>query len=468
MNPEKLQNDLNQFWDNEIVPTLTEYIKIPNKSPAFDPDWEKAGHMDRVLDMAKEWAEHHRPDNSILHVKRLSNRTPLIIIEIPGERDGNILMYGHLDKQPEMEGWDEGLGPWDPVIKDDKLYGRGGADDGYAMFASLGVVKALKDQDLPLPRIVILIEFCEESGSPDLPYYIDEYTNIIGQIDLVVCLDSGAGNYDQFWTTVSLRGMIACELRADVLTEGVHSGSASGLVPSSFRVLRQLISRIEDETSGKIKAEELHTNIPDHRINEVREMVSVLNKEGEIFHWHGNTIPSTDDPVEGMLRRTWNPTLSTVGLDGVPAIKDGGNVLRPYTALKLSFRLPPDVDCHKAMDAVNKILTENPPYNASISIEWEEPANGWNAPTLAPWLDTAIQKASNTFYGKPALAMGEGGTIPFMAMLGEKFPEAQFVITGVLGPGSNAHGPNEFLNIPFGKKLSACISSIIHQFPSEK
>ena len=468
MNPEKLQNDLNQFWDNEIIPTLTEYIKIPNKSPAFDPDWEKAGHMDRVLDLAKEWAEHHRPDNSILHVKRLANRTPLIIIEIPGEKDGNILMYGHLDKQPEMEGWDEGLGPWDPVIKDDKLYGRGGADDGYAMFASLGVVKALKDQDLLLPRIVILIEFCEESGSPDLPYYIDEYTNIIGQIDLVVCLDSGAGNYDQFWTTVSLRGMIACELRADVLTEGVHSGSASGLVPSSFRVLRQLISRIEDETSGEIKVEELHTNIPDHRINEVRGMVSGLNKEGEIFPWHGNTIPSTDDPVEGLLRRTWKPTLSTVGLDGVPAIKDGGNVLRPYTALKLSFRLPPDVDCHKAMDAVNKILTENPPYNASISIEWEEPANGWNAPTLAPWLDTAIQEASNTFYGKPALAMGEGGTIPFMAMLGEKFPEAQFVITGVLGPGSNAHGPNEFLNIPFGKKLSACISSIIHQFPSEK
>jgi acetylornithine deacetylase/succinyl-diaminopimelate desuccinylase-like protein len=253
-----------------------------------------------------------------------------------------------------------------------------------------------------------------------------------------------------------------------VLTEGVHSGSASGLVPSSFRVLRQLISRIEDETSGEIKAEELHTNIPDHRINEVREMVRVLNKEGEIFPWHGNTIPSTDDPVEGLLRRTWKPTLSTVGLDGVPAIKDGGNVLRPYTALKLSFRLPPDVDCHKAMDAVNKILTENPPYNASISIEWEEPANGWNAPTLAPWLNTAIQEASNTFYGKPALAMGEGGTIPFMAMLGEKFPEAQFVITGVLGPGSNAHGPNDFLNIPFGKKLSACISSIIHQFPSEK
>ena len=213
--------------------------------------------------------------------------------------------------------------------------------------------------------------------------------------DLINVGSSGAGNYDQFWTTVSLRGMIACELRVDVLTEGVHSGSASGLVPSSFRILRQLISRVEDEISGEIKVEALHTNIPDHRINEVKGMVSVLNKEGEIFPWHENTIPSTDDPVEGILRRTWKPTLSTVGLDGVPAIKDGGNVLRPYTALKLSFRLPPDVECHKAMDVVNKILTENQPYNASITIEWEEPANGWNAPTLAPWLDKAIQEASH-------------------------------------------------------------------------
>ena len=466
MNPEKLQNDLNQFWDNEIIPTLTEYIKIPNKSPAFAPDWEQTGHMDRALDLATSWAENHKPEGSTLHVKRLPGRTPLIMIEIPGDRNGNILMYGHLDKQPEMEGWHEGYGPWDPVMKDDKLYGRGGADDGYAMFASLGIVNALKDQGVALPRIVILIEFCEESGSPDLPYYIDEYAAIIGNVDLVVCLDSGAGNYEQFWTTVSLRGMIACELRADVLTEGVHSGSASGLVPSSFRVLRQLISRIEDEMTGEITVSDLHTNIPDHRIAEVEKMVDALGGGIEAFPWFKDMEASTGDPVEGLLRRTWKPTLSIVGMDGIPAMKDGGNVLRPYTAVKLSFRLPPDMDCHEAMGAVNKILTENPPHNSTISIKWEEPANGWNAPKLASWLDGAIQNASDTFYKKPAMAMGEGGTIPFMAMLGEKFPEAQFVITGVLGPGSNAHGPNEFIHIPFAKKLSACIGYILNQFPS--
>ncbi|MCP4931782.1 MAG: M20/M25/M40 family metallo-hydrolase [Candidatus Marinimicrobia bacterium] len=465
MDNKQLQTYLNTFWDNEITPTLTEYIKIPNKSPAFDSDWETNGYTDKALKLAVDWTEKHRPKESTLHVKRLDGRTPVIMVEIPGERDGNILMYGHLDKQPEMEGWNDGFGPWNPVMKDGKLYGRGGADDGYALFASIGTINGLIEQGVSLPRIVILIEFCEESGSPDLPYYINEYADIIGNVDLVICLDSGAGNYEQFWTTVSLRGMVACELRVDVLTEGVHSGSASGLVPSSFRILRQLLSRIEDEVTGEIIVNELQTNIPDHRVDEVKKMVSALDGKTEAFPWHKNMIPSTEDPVEGTLKRTWTPTLSFVGLDGIPAVKDGGNVLRPYTTLKLSFRLPPDVDCHTAMAAVDKVLTNNPPSNATVGLKWEEPANGWNAPKLSPWLDRAIQEASETFYNKPALAMGEGGTIPFMAMLGERFPNAQFVITGVLGPESNAHGPNEFLHIPFAKKLSSCIGYILNQYP---
>ena len=311
-----------------------------------------------------------------------------------------------------------------------------------------------------------MIEFCEESGSPDLPYYIKECQEIIGPVDLVVCLDSGAGNYKQFWTTVSLRGMIACELRVDVLNEGIHSGSASGLVPSSFRIIRQLLSRLEDELTGEIKVKSLHSDVPEHRLNEIEKMVNTLDDEKDTMPWHNKMQPASDSPIDGSILRTWKPTLSIVGADGIPSVADGGNVLRPYTTLKLSFRLPPDVDCNKAMDDVEKTLLKDPPYNASISIDWEEPANGWNAPKLIPWLDNAIQDASNTFFGKQALSMGEGGTIPFMAMLGEKFPDAQFVITGVLGPESNAHGPNEFLHIPFGKKLSACIGYIINEFPS--
>jgi len=463
----KNENYVNQFWDDHIVPTLVEYIRIPNKSPDFDPDWVESGHMAAALELAQAWAEKHKPEPSTVHVFQENNRTPLILIDCPGEAEGNILMYGHLDKQPEMEGWWDGFGPWTPVMEGDKLYGRGGADDGYAMFAATAAVCSLKDQGIKHPRILILIEFSEESGSPDLPFYMDHCSAVIGVPDLVVCLDSGAGNYEQFWTTTSLRGLIGCTVRVDVLTEGVHSGSASGLVPSSFRVLRQLLSKLEDEKTGSILLDELTVEIPEHRAGEAEALIAALGGETEKFPWHGSMDPTTKDPVEGTLSRTWKPALSVVGMDGVPAVKDGGNVLRPYTALRLSMRIPPTLDKEIAVDAMRKALTVDPPYNASVQVKFDEPATGWNAPALDSWLDAAIQEASQAYFNKPALSIGEGGTIPFMAMLGEKFPQAQFVITGILGPQSNAHGPNEFVHIPYAKKLTACVASILHQFPNK-
>jgi len=461
-----LEKDINDFWDVNILPTLTEYIKIPNKSPAFDPDWKQNGYMHDVLELAKKWVEKFQPEGSIIHIDEGGDKTPMIIVEIPGEREGNILMYGHLDKQPEMEGWKDDLGPWTPVFRDNRLYGRGGADDGYALFASLGSILSLKNQGAKLPRIVVLIEFCEESGSPDLPYYMDKFAETIGDVDLVICLDSGAGNYDQFWSTVSLRGMISCNLKVEVLNEGVHSGNASGMVPSSFRLIRQLISRLEDEVSGEILIPELHADIPNHRYAEAEKMASALNGDFGSFPWHNATSPMTKNSIDGLIGRTWKPTLSVVGSGGIPSIQNGGNVLRPYTELKLSFRLPPTVNCNIAMDAVDKVLNNDPPNNASVTIDWDEPANGWNAPKLSEWLENAIEDASQSFYSKAAMAMGEGGTIPFMAMLGEQFPSAQFVVTGVLGPNSNAHGPNEFIHIPFAKKLSASIAFILNRYPS--
>jgi acetylornithine deacetylase/succinyl-diaminopimelate desuccinylase-like protein len=465
INHSKNGSYINEFWDKHITPTLIEYIRIPNKSPDFDPDWLKNGHMTKALKLAGDWAEKYKPDGSTVHIFQEQDRTPLIMIDCPGNIQGNILMYGHLDKQPEMQGWRDGFGPWDPVLKGDKLYGRGGADDGYAMFASTAAVRSLKDQNLDHPRIVILIEFSEESGSPDLPFYMDHCAPLIGKPDLVICLDSGARNYEQFWSTTSLRGLIGCTLRVDVLTEGVHSGSASGIVPSSFRVLRQLLSRIEDESSGTILLEDLNVNIPERRIKDTKSMVDALDGELDQFPWHGSMNSTTIDPVEEALRQTWKPALSIVGLDGIPAIKDGGNVLRPYSEVKLSMRIPPTLDKEIAVRVMKKTLTENPPYDASITVEFDEPATGWNAPEIEPWLDSAIQEASHSYFNKPALSMGEGGTIPFMAMLGKKFPKAQFVITGILGPQSNAHGPNEFIHIPYAKNLTASIASIIQQFP---
>ena len=465
MNSKNLKSHIHNFWDSEIVPTLVDYIKIPNKSPSFDPDWEEHGHMDKVLNLAADWTEKNKPFGSEMIIKKSPGRTPLLLLDIPGTKEGNILMYGHLDKQPEMEGWDDDLGPWKPVIKDEKLYGRGGADDGYALFASIASINALKEQKIDHPRILVLIEFSEESGSPDLPHYMDLCSDIIGSPDLVICLDSGAGDYKRFWTTTSLRGLIGLKMKVSVLREGVHSGGASGHVPSSFRIARSLLSKLEDEETGEILLKELNTEIPDYRIEETKNLVSILGNEVvEEFPWKNGMKPSTNDNVEGVLRRTWRPALSIVGSDGMPSTANAGNVLRPYTTLQLSMRIPPMVDPKNAVNAIEKILKDDIPYGASVELKFEEAAEGWNAPKSKPWLLDAIEKASKEYFNQMPCTIGEGGTIPFMAMLGKQFPEAQFVITGVLGPQSNAHGPNEFLHIPFAKNLTCCISSIITDF----
>jgi acetylornithine deacetylase/succinyl-diaminopimelate desuccinylase-like protein len=464
MNSQKTADFLEGLWEDEIIPALTGYIRIPNKSPAFDPDWQAHGYMEKAVLLLSIWAKEKLKalPGSSLEVVRLAGRTPLILIEVPGKVAGTILMYGHLDKQPEMKGWAEGTGPWEPVLKDGKLYGRGGADDGYAMFAALSALLALKEHNIAHARTVIVIEASEESGSPDLPFYVEHLAARIGTPDLVVCLDSGCGNYDQLWLTTSLRGNMIGMLTVKVLSEGVHSGAASGITPSSFRIARQLLSRIEDEASGTMKLAELFVEIPKERLEQAQAAASILGDEvWEKMPFAGGTKPMGEDNVELLLNVTWRPQLAITALEGYPLPENGGNVLLPYTIVKLSLRLPPSCDADTAMAAVKKALEENPPYHADVTFNGPRADNGWNAPATAPWLAKALDKASNNAFGKPVAFLGEGGSIPFMAMLGRKFPKTQFVVTGVLGPHSNAHGPNEFLHIPMAKKVSACIASIL-------
>jgi acetylornithine deacetylase/succinyl-diaminopimelate desuccinylase-like protein len=471
MDSVKTESIVSEAWDGDIVPQLTEYIRIPNKSPMFDADWASHGYMDDAVTLLANWAKQQSIAGMTVEIVRLPERTPLIYIEVPGQGDDTVLLYGHLDKQPEMTGWADGLGPWDPVLKGDRLYGRGGADDGYALFGSLTAIRALKEQGLPHSRCVVLIEACEESGSYDLPYYVDHLAARIGKPSLVVCLDSGCGNYDQLWCTTSLRGLAGGNLRVNVLSEGVHSGDASGVVPSSFRILRQLLSRLEDQVTGRIAIKELFVDIPGERIAQASNAAKVLGNDiFDKFPFLPGMVPMDRDLTELVLNRTWRPALSVTGVDGMPPLSNAGNVLRPFTAVKLSLRLPPTLEPKTASETLQRVLCENPPYGAKVEFDVEKASSGWNAPALAPWLEHAIDHASRDFFGAPAMYMGEGGTIPFMGMLGEKFPGAQFIITGVLGPHSNAHGPNEFLHIPTGKRVTSVVARVIseHYAASEK
>lgn len=455
---------IDRLWDEDIVPTLSDYILIPNKSPMFDPEWETRGEMAKAVGLFEAWAKKHlaKIPGAKVEVVAPKGKTPLIFIEVPGTAPGTVLLYGHLDKQPEMKGWSDGMGPWTPVLKDGKLYGRGGADDGYAMFAALSAILSLHETGTPHARCVVTIEAGEESGSPDLEYYINSLEQRIGQVDLVVCLDSGCGNYDQLWLTTSLRGIAAGRLTIRVLTEGVHSGDASGIVPSSFRILRTLLSRLEDETTGAVKLDALNVAVPADRLRQARAAAAALGNEVfDRMPFAGSTNPMGASNEELILNRTWRPQLAVIAMDGYPAPEAAGNVLLPYSVAKLSMRLPPSCDAAKAVAAIKAVLEKDPPYSAEVKFETEAGQGGWNAPSLAPWLDTAVSAASQSHFGKPAAFIGEGGSIPFMGFLGQKFPGTQFVVTGVLGPNSNAHGPNEFLHIGVAKKISASIADIL-------
>ncbi|MGB5450029.1 MAG: M20/M25/M40 family metallo-hydrolase, partial [Woeseiaceae bacterium] len=407
MDNSKTANFVNDMWDSSIIREISEYIKVPNKSPSFDPDWEKHGHMEKAVAMLEAWSRKQPIKDMQVEIVRIEGRTPILFIDIPGQSDDVVLLYGHYDKQPEFSGWDDDLDPWTPVIKDGKLYGRGGADDGYATFGSLTAIRALQEQDIPHAHCVVIIEGCEESGSFDLPFYIDLLEDRIGSPDLVVCLDAECGNYDQLWCTTSLRGNLTGMLRVDVLTEGVHSGSASGVVPSSFRIARHLISRIEDESNGQILLDDLHVEIPEQRLQQAKLAAETLkNSAYEKFPWAVKKPAPAESNAELLLNNTWRPTLAVTGAEGMPALIDAGNVLLPFTTLKLSFRLPPTCDADDAADAVKKALEADGPPLANVSFEVESTMAGWNAPAVADWLEASMHKASNAFFGKPSMYMG--------------------------------------------------------------
>jgi acetylornithine deacetylase/succinyl-diaminopimelate desuccinylase-like protein len=480
LNADQALAQVSQAWDGDIVQRLKDYVEIPAKSPSFDANWAEAGLLETVVRNTAQWIEAQRVAGLTLEVVRLPGRTPVLFFEVASTRSGaqpsdpTVLMYGHLDKQPEFSGWRADLGPWTPKYEDGRLYGRGSADDGYAAYAAIAAIQALKTQNVAHPRIVGLIETCEESGSYDLMPYIDVLRTRLGDVGLVVCLDSGAGNYDQLWLTNSLRGMASGVLKVEVLTEGVHSGDASGLVPSSFRIMRQVLDRLEDSASGRLLPASFHCEVPPERLAQAQATAAILGDElYKRFPWAHHdcggssqfTLPTTTDPLQALLNRTWIPTLSVTGADGLPDLKNAGNVLRPYTAFKLSLRLPPLVDAAQAVQQLKTLLEDNAPYQAKVTFEGGGAATGWNAPDTAPWLEQALNAASQAHFGAPCGYIGQGGTIPLMNMLSLGFPRAQMMVCGVLGPKSNAHGPNEFLHVPYAKKLTAAVAQVIAAAP---
>ncbi|HEX4701100.1 MAG TPA: M20/M25/M40 family metallo-hydrolase [Pseudonocardiaceae bacterium] len=463
VNRETLASTVRTLWERDVLPSLSDLVAIPAVSESFDPDWAANGHLAAAVEHVRAWlADRDLPD-ATTEVVTLPGKSPVLLLDVPGaQAAGTVLLYGHLDKQPPVGGWADGLDPWTPVIRDGRLYGRGAADDGYAGYAATVAVEAVRAAGGLHGRCVVLLETGEESGSPDLPAYLELLAPRIGDVSLVVCLDSGTGDYQRMWLTTSLRGLVQTTVTARLLTMGQHSGIAGGIIPSTFRVLRQLLDRVEDPVTGEVRIPEMHVDIPAARATEAKDAVTAVPAmvRAGLPLLPGVSLVD-DDETELALNNTWRPTMAVIGADGMPAPDDAGNVLRPETTLCLSFRLPPTADSTAARDALRTALTTDVPYHAQVELSRVESADGWHAPELAPWLRDALDDASESVFGAPWRGFGIGGSIPFMGLLHEKYPNAQFVVTGALGPGSNAHVPDESLHLAYVHKVTEAVALLL-------
>jgi len=455
---------VSQTWDESIVPKVSEYIAIPNQSPDYDPEWATNGLQEKAIHLLLDWVHAQPLVGATVKLLEEPGKTPFMHINVAPtagyKGDGHILMYGHMDKQPPMLPWAEGLDPYIPVLRDGKLYGRGGADDGYAVFAAVTSIVALQKAGIPHAHITVVIEAAEESGSDDLPHWIDKIRGDIGDIDLVLCLDSGAATYDRLWLTNSLRGTMNVVLKIETLTVAMHSGLGGGVVPDVNRILRVLLDRLEDSATGEIKVKSMHVPLPES----ARVCLEALNDIPRAdFMKQYPFLPGVHAEPDGTnadltRRTTWMPSITLVGYDGVPEVAKGGNVLRTAVSVKLSCRLPPGASPAAVGKEIKALLEADVPHGAHVTVTLSTGASaGWTPKELQPWLVQSLNKSSTEVWGKGFGAYGIGGAIPFMTMLGEMFPRAQFVVTGVLGPESNAHGPNEFLHVDFGKGVTRCV-----------
>lgn len=459
---------IERHWQDDTLDALIDFVRLPAKSPAFDADWEKHNFLKIACQKATQWGQRQFPQGTF-EVLEAQGRTPCLFFDIPA--NGSVskqtaFFYGHLDKQPESTGWTKNRAPFKPVIEDHRLYGRGCADDGYSIYAALTAIKALEEANIPHPQCCGLIETREESGSEDLPYWLSTIAPRCGKVGLVTVLDSAAGDYDRLWITTSFRGVVATTLRVRVLNHGVHSGTASGIVPDSFMIARDLLNRIERSHTGYIDDPAFNCEIPPERLRQLKATAQLLGEKAiNDFPWASTTKPRFKTLTQNLIAQTWKPQLAIIGAEGLPPLSEAGNVLRPETALRLSIRIPPCVDAQAALSSITQNLTVNIPFGATVSLENSHADAGWNASEDAPWFKNAVANVSRSLFNTPAGYIAEGGSIPILNLFEDTFEGTQMFVTGVLGPASNAHGPDEMLDLAYVAKLTTAVAEILRSVP---
>ena len=448
------------------VEGLKSLIRVPNLTPSADPEFLTNGLIQQAIDAVKTWIEAQGIPGLKTTVFADPGREPLLLVEIPGTAPDakHVLTYGHLDKMPHLDpaGWRNGLGPTTPVVEGNKIYGRGTNDDGYNSFCLMTAIRYLHEHGLKYPKITIILESGEESGDTEIKRYLDELKPRIGDVGLIVVLDCEAQDYDTVWCCTSLRGVVNGTLSIHHLATPCHSGMATGLVPSTFRIARMLISRLEDEQTGEIKVKEAHVEIPANRIQQAKDVAAHLGERShEIVSPLDGCKLLTTDNSQLLINKAWKPGLAVTGCDGIPPIASASNVMRTNTDLKLSLRIPPGVDAEALGKTLKSVLEADPPYGAKVTYDCSAAGNGWCGRDFSPEIDQVITEASMKIFGNKPAYYGEGGSIPLCNKFQELWPEAQTLVTGCAGTDSNPHGYNESLDLPYTGKFTAIVAAIL-------
>lgn len=458
-----LKESIQEFWLKEAQPALMDFIRLPSKSTAFDPQWKENGYLKGACKLAADWIRKAVPEAKC-EILEFNGKTPCLFVEIEGHQDNDktIAFYGHLDKQPEATGWRDGLGPWTPVLEGEYLYGRGASDDGYSVYAMITAIKGLQRCKMPYPRIVAIFETQEESGSEDLPDYLLALKERVGSPECFIILDNQCGDYERLWLNTSLRGTITGTLTVKAMDFGIHSGTFSGLTPDPLSIAQALVARIHDPITGRILLESLHTTIPELRIQQLKEVANELgNNIWKSAPLLPGVCPKHANNHENLIHSIWEPTLTIIGIDGIPSIKDAGNVIQGEVALRLSFRTPPNIDMNQAMKDIVRCLTQDIPYGCQTVWNDLECNPGWSAPAQKGKFERLFSEAAFDVFNKKTLANGQGASIGFVPKFEELFPATEIVLIGVLGPHSNAHAPDESLNIRYVQQLIQTISIVL-------
>lgn len=458
-----LKESIQKFWSKEALPALMDFIRLPAKSTAFDPQWKENGYLKGACEFAANWIQKTVPDAKC-EILEFDGKTPCLFVEIDGYQnsDKTVAFYGHLDKQPEAKGWREGLGPWTPVLEGEYLYGRGASDDGYSVYAMITAIEGLRRCKMPYPRIVAIFETQEESGSEDLPDYLLALKERIGSPECFIILDNQCGDYERLWLNTSLRGTITGTLTVKAMDFGIHSGTFSGITPDSVSIAQALVARIHDPITGRVLLKSLHTTIPELRVQQLKE---VANELGDNIWKSAPLLPGVSPKHasnhENLIHSIWEPTLTIIGIDGMPSIKDAGSVIQGQVALRLSFRTPPNIDMNQAMNDIVQCLTQDIPYGCQTTWNDLECNPGWSAPSQKGKFERLFSEAAFDVFNKKTLSNGQGASIGFVHKFEELFPATEIVLIGVLGPQSNAHAPDESLNIRYVQQLIQTISIVL-------